>query len=85
VHFLTCIQKAYINKYGTALFSNIIVVVTHWEMSARAQERRKTEISQQQFIESWLTELDKNLDVSSYHFSISFEFIDCEVYFILLF
>lgn len=73
--------KAYVYRFGTALFGNMIVVVTHWEMSARAQERRnKAGISEQQFVDSWLAELRKHIDTSSFNFSIPFEFIDTEVF-----
>jgi len=53
------------------------VVVTHWEMSARAnRQRERDEITQESYQNAWVEALSNRIDISSCDHCIPFVFID---------
>jgi len=67
----------YISAFGISFFSNLAVVVTHWEMSNRAnKQRERAGITKESFQNAWVEELRQRIDLSSCDHSIPFIFLD---------
>jgi len=69
--------KVYSSVFGPSFFDNMTVVVTHWEMSVRAnKQREKDGITQANYQKAWVEALSKRMDISSCDSCIPFVFMD---------
>jgi len=69
--------QVYVDSFGTSFFSNLTVVVTHWEMSPRANKQRERDgVTQESFQKSWVDSLGNKMDLSVCDQYVPFVFLD---------